>query len=96
MEKITLNSKVKRTNSIVTADMDGETVMMHVESGNYFGLGKVGSAIWEMTGEPIMVCDIVHCLQESYDVESERCEAETMVFLEEMTELGMIEIIEAE
>lgn len=88
-----MESTVCRTESIVTADMDGETVMMHVESGNYFGLGEVGSTIWSMLQAPIEVRKIVDRLSESYDVERARCEAETLAFLVEMRTLGMIEEI---
>ncbi|MDD3959678.1 MAG: lasso peptide biosynthesis PqqD family chaperone [Oscillospiraceae bacterium] len=90
MGKINLESTVRRTGSIVTADMDGETVMMHVESGNYFGLGEVGSTIWAFMEEPVGVREIIEHLSESYDVERERCEAETLDFLNEMVTLGMI------
>ncbi|MBN1892590.1 MAG: lasso peptide biosynthesis PqqD family chaperone [Clostridiales bacterium] len=90
MGKINLESTVSRTGSIVTADMDGETVMMHVESGNYFGLGEVGSTIWALTEEPIGVREIINQLTESYDVERDRCEVETLDFLNEMNTLGMI------
>lgn len=91
MEMITSKSKVIRKEDIVTADMDGETVMMNIETGHYYNLGKMGSVIWEMIGETICVESLVLSLLEKYEVAREQCETEVLKFLNHMNQEGLLE-----
>lgn len=92
MEEITLNSKIARKSEIVTADMDGEIVMMHVETGNYFGLGNVGSVIWTMIENPLTVEEIITSLLDQYEIGKDQCEDEVLRFLNEMNTLNLLEV----
>lgn len=92
MEELSLDSKVVRKSEIVTADMDGEIVMMHVETGNYFGLGSVGSAIWTLIENPLNVEDLVTTLLDQYEIGKDQCETEVLRFLNEMNTIGLIEV----
>ena len=92
MKDFTLQSIVARNAEIVTADMDGETVMMRVETGKYYSLGKMGSTIWAMLEEPLSVEAMIGRLMEQYAVEREQCEKEVLSFLCDTQEEGLIEI----
>lgn len=91
MDMITLESLVSRKEEIVTADMDGETVMMNIESGSYYNMGKMGSVIWDMTGEAVLVETLVLALLEKYEVSREQCEKEVLAFLNHMNREGLLE-----
>ena len=39
--------------------MDGETVMMDIETGKYYNLGKTGGSIWGILEKPHTVDGIV-------------------------------------
>jgi hypothetical protein len=92
MEVITMDSVIARNAEIVTADMDGETVMMSVETGKYYNLGKTGSVIWSLLGEPLSVEALVGKLLDKYDVAREQCEKEALAFLAETYREGLIKI----
>jgi len=92
MEGITLDSVIARNAEIVTADMDGETVMMSVETGKYYNLGKTGSVIWSLLGEPLSVGALVGKLLDKYDVGREQCEKEVLAFLAETYKEGLIKV----
>jgi len=38
---------ILRNLSVLTAEVDGEIVMMSIEQGRYFGLDDIGSDIWK-------------------------------------------------
>lgn len=78
----------------LTSDMDGETVMMDLDSGNYFALSTVGSTIWNLIDKPITVADIYKRLMEEYEVSKEQCEKESMLFLKMTLKAKIIKIIE--
>jgi hypothetical protein len=55
MSVLNLDSTVVHHPDIVAADMDGETVMMSIEAGEYFGLNDVGTFLWEFMAEPVRI-----------------------------------------
>ena len=92
MRDITLNTVISAEKEIVTADMDGETVMMSIETGKYYNLGKMGSVIWGMLENPISMESLVLKLLEKYDVTRQQCKTEALSFLKDMNQEGLIEI----
>jgi hypothetical protein len=89
---ITLQTKVKRNSNMVTSKIDNEFVMMSVENGEYYGLDEVGSRIWELLGNSIVVEELILTLIEEFEVEREQCEADTFEFLEDLDTRKLLEI----
>jgi len=81
MITINLQTTIKRNPELVSSDIDGETVMMSIEKGEYFGLDSVGSRIWELIENPIEVNRLIELLLEEFEVDREQCQADTFEFL---------------
>lgn len=90
---VTLNTMVQRDADILTAVVDDEVVMMSADQGQYFGLNSIGGRIWELTESPIVVNDLVQQLCEHYAVEVEKCQSDTLPFLDSMVEVGLIHVL---
>lgn len=73
-----------RNPDLVSTDMDGDTVMMSVERGNYYGIGGVGSRIWELLENPISIDDIVRRICFEFEVDEEVCHDDVSRFVEEL------------
>jgi hypothetical protein len=86
-------SIIQRSNKLVSSNMDGETVMMSIENGEYFGLNSVGSRMWELIENPIEVDALIELLIDEFDVSREQCEMETMEFLNHLLEKKLLSII---
>lgn len=80
----------KRKDQIMTADMNGMTVMMDIETGKYYNLGTVGGRIWELLNVPVSVETLLRKLLGEYDVMPEKCEADTLPFLNALLEWGLL------
>lgn len=89
---LTMSSLIKRSPEIVHSDMDGETVMMSIEQGEYYGIDAIGAQIWNMLEEEKSIEDICASLCEKYDVEASVCQRDVIRFLENMHEQKIIEI----
>jgi Coenzyme PQQ synthesis protein D (PqqD) len=76
---------------LLTAVVDGETVMLDPRQGCYFGLDRGGSAIWELLAEPRSVADVCAALLERYAVSAEECRSEVLFFLHELYDAGLVE-----
>lgn len=82
---------LNRKAGIMTADMNGATVMLDIETGKYFNLGEVGGRIWELLDTPISVEALADTLMQEYEVSKEQCIRDIEPFLEKMLERGLIE-----
>lgn len=49
---------VTQSTGVIGADVDGEIVLIGVETGRYHGFDSVGSAIWRALETPIRVDDL--------------------------------------
>lgn len=92
MKEITLQSVITGKKDIVAADMDGETVMMGIETGKYYNLGKMGGVIWAILEQPVSVAAVIEQLLEKYEVTRQQCEEEVIDFLKQIQKEGLLEI----
>ena len=76
----------------VACDLEGEVVILDLDSGVYFGLNTVGRDIWNLIQVERTVEQIVQHLLTQYDVERARCEAEVTSLLQSMAERGLVKI----
>jgi len=90
MMKLTENTILQRNNEILTSDLDGEKVMMSIQYGEYYGLGKTGSFIWDELENPISIQHLVEKITQQYAVEKEKCLADIMPFLNDLLEKELI------
>ena len=85
-DKISKESMIKQTDDIVASEIDGETVMMSIENGQYYGLDLIGSHIWELIKTPIKVSDLINTLLEKYDVDGDTCQRDVLAFLNDLNQ----------
>jgi hypothetical protein len=77
---------------VISCELDGETAMLNVRTGIYYGLDEVGASIWQMLSQSRRVRDIVRHITAEYQVDISRCEADLVRLLYELDENGLIEI----
>ncbi|PRS39182.1 PqqD family protein [Bacillus sp. RJGP41] len=72
--------------------MDGEKVMLSVQKGKYYNLGKLGGEIWDLMKEPVTIQELVTTLQSQYDVSQTECEKQVTDFINQLLEQGLVKI----
>ncbi len=87
---ITLTTTVQRNEKMIDASIDGETVMMSIEHGLYYGLDSVASKIWQLIEKPKSVANICYHLQQSYDINEQQCQQEVIGFLKKLNQNDII------
>lgn len=86
------DTRVSRQKDVVIAELDGKTVMMSLENGEYYGLDEVASAIWNGIENPVTVSNLVNTLVKEYKVSVEQCQTDVLEFLEKLYNKQLIEI----
>jgi hypothetical protein len=76
----------------VSSDLAGESVILNLKSGTYFGLNEVGSTIWSLIQEPKSVGEICQTILQEYDVELQTCERDVQALLNDLLTAQLIEI----
>jgi hypothetical protein len=84
-------SRIRRIEDVMTAEVDNEMVMMRLESNGYFGLDEIGRRVWELLAEPRSVAELCDLLCEEYDVSPAECERDTLLFLGELDSHGLLQ-----
>ncbi|NJK41360.1 MAG: lasso peptide biosynthesis PqqD family chaperone [Acaryochloridaceae cyanobacterium SU_2_1] len=80
------------TSEQVSSDLAGESVILNLKTGMYFGLNEVGASIWNLLKEPRLVSDILALIQQDYEVQASQCEQDVLALLQELMASELIEI----
>ena len=85
-----LNQTVTLSPEVISQEVSGETVLLDLESENYFGLDEVGTRIWQLLKETSDLRAVYSTLLEEYEVEEERLQTDLAALLTEIAGLGLI------
>lgn len=69
MSEVSLQTTLVVNSDVLFRDLDGEAVLLHLESGKYYGLDEVGTRIWHLLAEHASVSAVFDRLLEEYEVE---------------------------
>jgi hypothetical protein len=75
---------ITRVDGLLATEVDGETVLMHVEQGQYYGLARTAHVIWELLAAPLTFEQLCLTLQAKYAGAPEVIAADTRRFVEKM------------
>jgi len=90
--KVTENSIIYKSDSLLEADMKDSLALMSIEEGSYYGLNPIGKEIWTNIKEPIRVQDLISHLLKEFTVEEELCKEETLSFLNNLLVRKMLHV----
>jgi hypothetical protein len=76
--------------------MGAETVILNVAVGRYFGLGTIGTRIWQLLQEPTTVEGLRRAITAEYAVDAERCEADLLAFVGQLVDARLVRLLEAD
>ena len=77
---------------VLAQELHDETVLLDLDSENYFGLDSVGTRIWQLLNEGQDESDMVDILLGEYEVEREVLEKDISELLNRLNEAGLIKI----
>jgi hypothetical protein len=90
---IVTNTKVSKVEGVDVTELNGEKVMMNLETGKYFVLNDVASRIWESIQVTIVVNEIISGLLNEYDIDKSTCETGVISFLSKLNYAKLIHVV---
>jgi hypothetical protein len=87
-----LDSIAVVSGELVSANLDGEVVILGFKSGSYYSLDQVGAFVWDLLQMPQKVSMIRDSILNEYDIDVQRCEQDLLNLLNDLADKGLIEI----
>jgi hypothetical protein len=88
--EIAFDQKVTASPHVLAKELQGEMVLLDLQSESYFGLDAVGTRIWQTVSTSPSLEHALGVLLDEYDVESDRLRKDMRVLVERLVEKGLL------
>lgn len=92
MTKPSLTTCVRINDDVLFQELQGESVLLNLKSGVYFGLDKVGTRVWQLIRENKDLAAVLDSMVQEYDVTAEKCSQDLLDLVAKMVEQGLVTI----
>ena len=85
--------RVSIPDSVMFRELEGESVILDLDSDSYFGLDQIGTKMWEAVTEADSIQAAYDVLLEEYEVEADTLRADLSELLDTLLARGLIEVV---
>lgn len=78
--------------NVLIRELDGESVLLNLNSESYFGLDEIGTRMWGALTTTGSVSEALDLLLEEYSVDRSTLETDVFEFIEKLRSQGLIEV----
>ncbi len=89
-------ARVAAVSGHASCNLAGESVILDMNKGVYYGLNPVGAFVWDLIQTPTSVAAIQDAIQGEYDVAPDLCAQDLQTLLVDLARNGLITISEPE
>ena len=86
------NTRIVVSRDQVSTTLSGETIILQMRDGTYYGLDAIGTRIWSLIQEPMSLAGISTTVEREYEVDGPRAMTDLITLVGELFERGLIEI----
>ncbi len=88
----TLDIHITVPPGVLFRDLEGEAVLLELDSGRYFGLNETGTRIWLLLQEHGSVEQVLRAMLEEFDVAEDILRSELLSFLDTLSSQKLLEV----
>ena len=89
LQRLTLADSVTVSSDVVFRTLDGEAVLLRLDTGTYYGLEPVGTRIWELIIEHGSLRGVLDAMLREFDVDAARLESDVVRLAAELCANGL-------
>ena len=90
--KIPLTARVIVPDGVLVQEIDSESVLLNINTENYYGLDEVGTRMWQILKDAPSISQAIDLLLDEYEVERTTLLTDIEIFLKHLVEKGLIEL----
>ena len=87
-----LNQKITFPDTVFSQEVDGEMVLLDMNSECYFGLDSVGADFWKAIEEKQVLSEALEQLTTQYEAAPDVLEQDLLLFVEKLHKSGLIKV----
>ena len=76
--------------NVVSRELEGEAVILNLETGTYFGLNEVGTRIWALIQEHRSLGKVFEAMCAEYGASPETLKSDLLQLVEELRAKGLV------
>lgn len=84
--------RITARKDVLSRTLEGEAVLLDLESGTYFGLNEIASEIWVMMAKGTTVATIITLVLETYDVDEATARRDLELLLNRLQARGLVDV----
>ncbi len=84
------NSVFGRRDRVIAQQVEEQTVLLDIESGQYFALNEVGKSVWDLCDGTRTVAQVADAICSGYDVVEEVALTDASALLEALAGVGLV------
>ena len=86
-----LSQTVVAVQGQVSCDLGGESVILALRAGVYYGMNPLGTFIWNLIQKPVKLREVRDRILDEYQVEPDQCERDLVDLMKTLMANGLIE-----
>ena len=90
--RLDADTRVVAARDQVSAQLDGEAVVLSLADGVYYGLDPVGATVWGLLEQPRTVAELRDAVVAEYEVDAPTAEADLLRLLADLAARGLVEV----
>jgi len=87
---VTDNLRISK--EVIFQDLEGEAVLLNMQSGIFFGLNPVAKRMWELLSELGQAEKVLTQMLQEYEASEEQLRQDLIDFIEKLKSKGLVEI----
>ena len=87
-----LNQTITLSPDVISQEVSGETVLLDLNSENYFGLDEVGTRVWQLIEASGKLQDIYDTMLAEYEVEPDQLLEDLEQLVTDIEKAGLVEL----
>jgi hypothetical protein len=91
----TLHSAVQISQDVLFRELDGEAVLLHLDTGKYFGLDAVGARMWALLAQHGALEPAYRSLLAEYEVAPDVLERDFTAFVDRLAAQQLLAVRDA-
>ena len=85
-----LTDRLRPHSSVLSRELGGETVLLNLESGIYYGLDAIGTRAWNLLADDHTLADVCSIMVEEYDVSPETLQQDLVALVTELCDKQLL------
>ena len=92
MSSLSLSQNASPTSNILSSELGEESVLLNLQTEEYFGLDDIGTRMWQMLIEKDSIQAAIDALLVEYKVEPNQLQQDIKNLVEELVDHGLLEL----